>query len=186
MTQDKALNILLLEDNAYDAELVLHTLGKSSLKFNYKCIDNRKDFLKEISTPEWDIILSDYSMNRFTASDALDILQEKSLDIPLIIISGTIGEEVAVFEPTHGSAPKYETLQPSIVNPIAMILSACMMLDHIGEDDKSKKIKEAIGAVIKEQKVQTYDMKKLRGGPKALEQGAASTDELVEAILGNM
>ena len=42
-----------------------------------------------------------------------------------------LGEEYAVFEPTHGSAPKYEELNPSIVNPIAMILSACMMLDHI-------------------------------------------------------
>jgi isocitrate dehydrogenase (NAD+) len=47
--------------------------------------------------------------------------------------SANIGDEVAVFEPTHGSAPKYEKLEPSIVNPIAMILSACMMLDHIGE-----------------------------------------------------
>ncbi|MCK4980434.1 MAG: isocitrate/isopropylmalate dehydrogenase family protein, partial [Candidatus Delongbacteria bacterium] len=46
--------------------------------------------------------------------------------------SANIGEEVAIFEPTHGSAPKYEELSPSIVNPIAMVMSACMMLDHIG------------------------------------------------------
>jgi isocitrate dehydrogenase (NAD+) len=52
--------------------------------------------------------------------------------------SGNIGDEVAVFEPTHGSAPKYEKLDPPIVNPIAMILSACMMLDHVGETDKAK------------------------------------------------
>ena len=51
--------------------------------------------------------------------------------------SGNIGEEVAVFEPTHGSAPKYAELDPPIVNPIAMILSAAMMLDHIGESDKA-------------------------------------------------
>ena len=49
--------------------------------------------------------------------------------------SGNIGEEVAVFEPTHGSAPKYAELDPPIVNPIAMILSAAMMLDHLGERD---------------------------------------------------
>ena len=47
--------------------------------------------------------------------------------------SGNIGDEVAVFEPTHGSAPKYAELNPPIVNPIAMILSAAMMLDHVGE-----------------------------------------------------
>ncbi len=52
--------------------------------------------------------------------------------------SGNIGDEVAVFEPTHGSAPKYAELNPPIVNPIAMILSAAMMLDHVGETDKAE------------------------------------------------
>jgi isocitrate dehydrogenase (NAD+) len=51
--------------------------------------------------------------------------------------SGNIGDDVAVFEPTHGSAPKYAELNPPIVNPIAMILSAAMMLDHVGEDEKA-------------------------------------------------
>jgi 3-isopropylmalate dehydrogenase len=51
--------------------------------------------------------------------------------------SANVGKEVAVFEPTHGSAPKYEELDPSIVNPMAMILSACMMLDHLGETEKA-------------------------------------------------
>ncbi|RMF80120.1 MAG: isocitrate/isopropylmalate dehydrogenase family protein, partial [Planctomycetota bacterium] len=83
--------------------------------------------------------------------------------------SANIGDEVAVFEPTHGSAPKYEKLEPSIVNPIAMILSACMMLDHIGETEKSGRIRDAIAAVVAEGKVRTYDMMKLRGGPQAIE-----------------
>ena len=52
-----------------------------------------------------------------------------------------IGDEVAVFEPTHGSVPKYAELNPSIVNPIAMMLSACMMLDHINEKAKADKIR---------------------------------------------
>ena len=51
--------------------------------------------------------------------------------------SGNIGDEVAVFEPTHGSAPKYAELDPPIVNPIAMILSAAMLLDHVGENEKA-------------------------------------------------
>jgi isocitrate dehydrogenase (NAD+) len=100
--------------------------------------------------------------------------------------SANIGDEVAVFEPTHGSAPKYEKLDPSIVNPIAMILSACMMLEHIGEEDKSKRIKDAIAAVIAAGKVQAYDMLKLRGGPDVLKQGAASTTQMTDAIIANL
>jgi 3-isopropylmalate dehydrogenase len=97
--------------------------------------------------------------------------------------SANIGREVAVFEPTHGSAPKYETLEPSIVNPIAMFLSACMMLDHIGETDKAERIRGAIGAVISEQKIQTYDMKRLSGGPEVIKQGAASTTQMTDAVI---
>lgn len=97
--------------------------------------------------------------------------------------SANVGQEVAVFEPTHGSAPKYEQLHPSIVNPIAMALSACMMLDHLGETEKAKAIRDAIGQVITEGKVLTYDMLKLRGGPDALDKGAASTDQMAKAII---
>src|SRR5438876_11457914 len=64
--------------------------------------------------------------------------------------SGNIGDEVAVFEPTHGSAPKYAELNPPIVNPIAMILSAAMMLDHVGENVKAERIRRAIAAVVKQ------------------------------------
>jgi 3-isopropylmalate dehydrogenase len=100
--------------------------------------------------------------------------------------SANIGREVAVFEPTHGSAPKYEKLNPSIVNPIAMIMSACMMLDHIGETDISKRIQKAIGAVIDEGKHFTYDMMKLPGGPDAIKKGAATTDELTDAVIAKL
>lgn len=97
--------------------------------------------------------------------------------------SANIGDDVAVFEPTHGSAPKYEKLDPSIVNPIAMILSACMMLEHIGEVEKAEKIRKAIAAVIEEGKVRSYDMMKIRGGAKAIEQGAATTQQMTDAII---
>ncbi len=100
--------------------------------------------------------------------------------------SANIGPEVAVFEPTHGSAPKYETLEPSIVNPIAMILSACMMLDHVGEGDKGDRIRKAIAHVVAEGKVRSYDMAGLRGGPEAIAQGAASTEEVTDAIIAKL
>lgn len=97
--------------------------------------------------------------------------------------SGNIGEDVAVFEPTHGSAPKYAELDPPIVNPIAMILSAVMMLDHVGEGEKANRIRNAIATVVNEGKVRTYDMMRLPGGPKAISQGAASTIRMTDAIL---
>lgn len=100
--------------------------------------------------------------------------------------SANIGTEVAVFEPTHGSAPKYEKLSPPIVNPIAMILSAVMMLDHIGEADKATSIRNAIADVIAEGKVQTYDLLRLTGGPRVFDQGAATTDEMTDAIISHL
>jgi len=100
--------------------------------------------------------------------------------------SANIGKEVAVFEPTHGSAPKYEELKPSIVNPIAMFLSACMMLDHIGETDKAKRIRDAIGAVIADGKVRTYDMMRMTGRQEVLNEGAASTTQMTDAVIGNL
>jgi 3-isopropylmalate dehydrogenase len=100
--------------------------------------------------------------------------------------SANIGEEAAVFEPTHGSAPKYEELNPSIVNPIAMILSACMMLDHIGETENAVKIRNAIAKVIEEGNVKTYDMMKIRGGADAIDKGAATTQQVTDEIIKNL
>jgi len=97
--------------------------------------------------------------------------------------SGDIGEEVAVFEPTHGSAPKYETLDPPIVNPLAMILTAAMMLDHVGETDKAKRVRDAVAGVIKEGKVRTYDMMKMPGGPDVISNGAATTTQVTDAVI---
>lgn len=100
--------------------------------------------------------------------------------------SGNIGDEVAVFEPTHGSAPKYAELDPPIVNPIAMFLSAVMLLEHVGENEKAKRIRDAISAVVKEGKVRTYDMMRIPGGGKAIAQGAASTIEMTNAVLAKL
>ncbi|NIP19123.1 MAG: isocitrate/isopropylmalate dehydrogenase family protein [Xanthomonadales bacterium] len=85
--------------------------------------------------------------------------------------SGNIGEKLAVFEPTHGSAPKYAGQYK--VNPIATILTAKMMLDWLGELDAAKRIEDAVAAVIADGKVRTYDMG-----------GNATTLEMAEAIAG--
>lgn len=95
-------------------------------------------------------------------------------------------EGIAVFEPTHGSAPKYADYEVSIVNPIAMIESACMMLDYIEEKEKAIIIRKAIADVISEGKVRTYDMMKMSGRPDVIQRGAASTQQMTDAIIAKM
>ena len=93
---------------------------------------------------------------------------------------------VGVFEPTHGSAPKYADYETSIVNPIAMIEAACMMLDFIDEQNIAIKIRKAVADVIEEGRVRTYDMARLSGQADAIKKGAASTEEMTAAIIAQM
>lgn len=93
---------------------------------------------------------------------------------------------IAVFEPTHGSAPKYAGYEISIVNPIAMIESACMMLDYLEEKKISQTIRKAIADVIAEGRVRTYDMMKLQGKPEVLRNGAASTVQMTDEIISKL
>lgn len=87
--------------------------------------------------------------------------------------SGNIGERLAVFEPTHGSAPKYAGQHK--VNPIATILAVRMMLDFLGEEGRARALEEATAAVIREGKVRTYDMA-----------GSSTTLEVAEAIAARL
>lgn len=82
--------------------------------------------------------------------------------------SGNIGEKLAVFEPSHGSAPKYAGQNK--VNPIATILAGKMMLDWLGETDKGARLGQAVARIIAEGDVRTYDM---GGGATTLEMGEA-------------
>ncbi len=93
---------------------------------------------------------------------------------------------IAIFEPTHGSAPKYADYKVSIVNPIAMIESACMMLDFLDEQVISAKIRKAVAQVIEEGQTKTYDMLKMAGRPDVVEKGAASTQQMADAIIDKM
>ena len=93
---------------------------------------------------------------------------------------------IGVFEPTHGSAPKYADYETSIVNPIAMIEASCMMLDFIDEQNIANKIRKAVSEVIQEGNVQTYDMAKMTGKADVVEKGAASTAEMANAIISKL
>lgn len=87
-----------------------------------------------------------------------------------------VGDEYAVFEPTHGSAPKYAGQNK--VNPTAAILSAAMMLEHLGEEKAAFRIREAVSRVIQEGKRVTYDLKPTPDDPSAV-----GTREMTDAIV---
>ena len=87
-----------------------------------------------------------------------------------------IGADVAVFEATHGSAPKYKG--QNRVNPTAMILSGKLMLDHLGERDAAQRLEDAVAAVIREGERVTYDLKASRDDPTAV-----GTSEYADAII---
>ncbi|WP_395740531.1 PAS domain S-box protein [Prosthecobacter sp.] len=89
------LRVLLAEDNPNDAELVLRALRQAGFDPDLHQVETEEDYLDEL-TPDLDIILSDYEMPTFSGPHALKLLQQSGYDIPFIIISGTIGEDVAV------------------------------------------------------------------------------------------
>ena len=93
---------------------------------------------------------------------------------------------IGVFEPTHGSAPKYADYQPSIVNPIAMIEASCMMLDFIEEQAVASRIRKAVAGLIAEGQTRTYDMARLSGSPDVLNNGAVSTIQMTDAIIAKL
>jgi isocitrate dehydrogenase (NAD+) len=89
---------------------------------------------------------------------------------------GNIGEKIAIFEATHGSAPKYKGQNK--VNPTALILSGALMLRHIDKETEADKLENAVAAVIAEGKSVTYDMKPHRDDPTAV-----GTSQMADAII---
>jgi isocitrate/isopropylmalate dehydrogenase len=90
--------------------------------------------------------------------------------------SGNIGDSYAVFEPTHGSAPKYARMYK--VNPMAMLLTVTLMLDWLGEKNTAKKLENAIAQVIKEGKIKTYDVGGKNTSLEVAKEVALKFDEL--------
>ena len=89
------------------------------------------------------------------------------------------GDELAVFEPVHGSAPKYAGMNKA--NPTATILSGALMLRHLGEAEAARRLQAAVAAVISEGKHVTYDLKPTRDDPSAV-----GTQEMADAIIAEM
>ncbi|MBI5873301.1 MAG: isocitrate/isopropylmalate dehydrogenase family protein [Candidatus Omnitrophica bacterium] len=139
-----------------------------------------------------DAIVDNLSMQLVTRPQNFDVLVLPNLygdiisDLCAGLIGGlgvapgaNIGDEIALFEPVHGSAPKYTGQNK--VNPVAMILSGVMMLKYIGEEKAALKLERAVFDVIKAGKSVTYDLKKDRNDPAAVSTSAMA-DEIIRSM----
>jgi len=97
------LSVLILEDRSADAALMLHELRRAGFDPAWQRVETDADYLAQLHA-DLDVILADYSLPQFDALRALRLLQERGLDIPFIIVSGTIGEELAVSAMKEGAA----------------------------------------------------------------------------------
>ncbi|WP_439629959.1 PAS domain S-box protein [Gemmata sp.] len=97
------LRVLILEDNPSDAELMLHTLRRAGYDPTGECVETERDFRDRLG-PSVEVILSDFSMPSFDALRALEVMHERRLDIPFILVSGSVGEERAVQVMQNGAS----------------------------------------------------------------------------------
>ncbi|MBM4145132.1 MAG: PAS domain S-box protein [Nitrospira sp.] len=100
---DKEIRILILEDSPADVELQEHQLRKAGLVFTSKVVDTREAFLKELDEFFPDLILSDYDLPTFNDLEALRIAKEKCPDVPVILVTGRLGEEFAIEKLKEGA-----------------------------------------------------------------------------------
>jgi len=100
--------------------------------------------------------------------------------------SANFGRDVAIFEPTHGSAPTHAKFDVPIVNPIAAIMAGALLAEHAGSPEVATTIRSAIAAVIAEGRVRTYDMLQLHAGSDVVAKGAATTRAMADAIVAKL
>ena len=92
----RPLRVLILEDSADDAALTIRELQKAGIAPTYERVETEEGMRAALDRGPWELILSDYTMPRFSAPAAFMLVKERGLDVPFIIVSGTVGEETAV------------------------------------------------------------------------------------------
>jgi two-component system, cell cycle sensor histidine kinase and response regulator CckA len=97
------LRLLMVEDSPTDAKLVVQELQRTWRPLSFERVDTAKAMVAALDREEWDLVISDWSMPKFSAPAALGVLREKGIDLPFIIVSGTIGEDAAVLAMRTGA-----------------------------------------------------------------------------------
>jgi transcriptional regulator with GAF, ATPase, and Fis domain len=139
------IRVLILEDQADDALLLVRELERHGFELDWQRVENRGDYLAGVAHGP-DIILADYTLPRFDALEALRILKERSLDIPLLIVTGTIGEERAVECMREGAGDyllkdRLTRLGPAVTRALA---EKRLRDQKLAAEDALKKLKERL------------------------------------------
>jgi isocitrate dehydrogenase (NAD+) len=168
-------NIMKFSDGLFlkTAREVAEEYADSGIEFEDRIVDNMS--MQLVQKPElYDVLVAP---NLY--GDIISDLGAGLIGGLGVAPGGNIGDEAAVFEPTHGSAPKYTGQNK--VNPMAMMLSGVLMLNHLEEMEAASRLEEAIAAVIAEGQSVTYDMKADRDDPSAV-----GTSEVADAIVAKL
>lgn len=96
MTGQRPLRVLIVEDSADDAELVVRELARGGFAVTSERVDSARGLREALDRARWEVVLSDYAMPGFSGTEALNLVKGAGLDVPFIIVSGTVGEEAAV------------------------------------------------------------------------------------------
>src|SRR5687767_8764482 len=115
----RPLRVLIIEDSENDSQLLLHELRRIGYQVEFERVETADAMQAVLPDNTWDLVLSDYTMPKFSALQALEVLKASHLDLPFIIISGTIGEETAVAALKAGANDflvkgKFDRLGPAI------------------------------------------------------------------------
>jgi isocitrate dehydrogenase (NAD+) len=166
-------NILKATDGLFLRVAEQVAAGYPDIQFNDRIVDNM--CMQLVQRPyEYDVLVMP---NLF--GDIVSDLCSGLVGGLGVAPGANIGAELAVFEPVHGSAPKYAGKNK--VNPVATILSGVLMLRHLGEHEAAERVQKAVAAVIADGRHVTYDLKPTRDDPSAV-----GTQEMADAIIDKM
>lgn len=143
---NKVLRVLMVEDSTDDVLLALHSIKQGGYTVYSERVDTEEDLVKILHNT-WDIILSDYSMPNLSGMKALQIVREHDEEIPFIIVSGTIGEEKAVFAIKSGANDYVNKLH------LVLLLPA---IERVFEEKRIKKENQATKLALEETKERFY------------------------------
>ncbi|MDI1327185.1 MAG: response regulator [Brevundimonas sp.] len=149
------LRVLIVEDNDRDAALLLRELKRGGYDLSFERVDTPEAMGAALANQSWDMVISDYSMPRFSAPAALDLVREARLDLPFIIVSGTVGEDVAVESMRAGACdfmPKgqFIRLLPAIERELreaALRADHRVVEDHLRQAQKVEALGQLTGGI---------------------------------------
>lgn len=148
------LRVLMIEDSHEDAVLIAHELGRPGYEITYERVDTERTLKQALARGDWDVVLCDYTMPKFSGAAALHIVRQMEEDLPFIYVSGTIGEDVAV-EAMKSGVNDYvmknnlKRLVPSVEHEIDQ--AEVRKKARITEEDRNRLIQE-LEAALKEVK----------------------------------